>query len=198
MLHAALRFCRCQRRLRRSFSIAASLQSLLIGIRFNDCTTNASFAGLVQKDSRNQFFRSFGAKFLNVDGNCMSVLFVKIHVFCSRRRFTKSFCHSVTSAVSIVFHLADHQATHLMVFCPQFYFTSVLKVWQDTTNFAHVCQSTERCKIQIHGSIPGAIRRKYAWGINANARLPQGFVSVPVMPLSQKSYNVALPPPSSR
>ena len=62
-----------------------------------------------------------------------------------------------------------------MVFCPQFYFTSVLKAWQDTTNFAHVCQSTERCKIQIHSSIPGAIRRKYAWGIDANARLPQGF-----------------------
>ena len=77
---------------------------------------------------------------------------------------------------SLVFHLADHQATHLMIFCPQFYFQSVLRVRQDPTNFIQVHQSPERCKIQIHGSIPGALRQKYAWGINANARLPQGFV----------------------
>ena len=70
---------------------------------------------------------------------------------------------------SLVFHLADHQATHSMVFCPRFYFQSVLKVWQDPTNFVQVHQSTERCKIQIHGSIPGIIRRKYASGIRANA-----------------------------
>ena len=77
---------------------------------------------------------------------------------------------------SLVFHLADHQATHLMIFCPQFYFQSVLRVWQDPSNFIQVHQSPERCKIRIHGSIPGALRRKYARGINANARLPQGFV----------------------
>ena len=81
-----------------------------------------------------------------------------------------------SSQKSLVFHLADHQATHLMIFCPQFYFQSVLRVWQDPSNFFRVHQSPERCKIQIHGSIPGALRRKYAWGINANARLPQGFV----------------------
>ena len=77
---------------------------------------------------------------------------------------------------SLVFHLADHHAAHLMICCPQFYFQSVLRVWQDPSNFFQVHQSPRRRKIQIHGSIPGALRCKYAWGINANARLPQGCV----------------------
>eukprot|EP00439_Symbiodinium_sp_Y106_P076035 s899_g15.t1 len=63
-----------------------------------------------------------------------------------------------------------------MVFCPQFYFLSVLNVWPDQANFVQVPLSTERRKIDIHSSIPGNIQRKYAWGINANARLTQGFV----------------------
>ena len=63
-----------------------------------------------------------------------------------------------------------------MIFCPQFYFQCVLRVWQDPSNFIQVHQSPERCKIRIHGSIPGALRRKHAWGINASGRLPQGFV----------------------
>ena len=36
---------------------------------------------------------------------------------------------------SLVFHFADHQASHLMIFCPQFYFKSVLRVWQDPSKF---------------------------------------------------------------
>ena len=63
-----------------------------------------------------------------------------------------------------------------MVFGPQFYFLSVLNVWPDQANFVQVPLSTERRKIDIHSSIPGNIQRKYAWGINANARLTQGFV----------------------
>ena len=76
----------------------------------------------------------------------------------------------------LVFHLADHQATHLMLYCPQFYFKGVLAVWKDASNFRQILSSPERCRLQVRENIPGFIRKKYAWGIASNAPLPRGFV----------------------
>ena len=45
----------------------------------------------------------------------------------------------------LVFHMADHQSTHLMSFCPQFYLQSVLRVWTDRTNFIPVSMSEHQC-----------------------------------------------------
>ena len=75
-----------------------------------------------------------------------------------------------------VLHMADHQATHLMIYCSQFYFQSVLRVWTDETNFIPVPFSQHQCRLQLYNTISGSLRSRYRWGIQANARLPQGFV----------------------
>ena len=75
-----------------------------------------------------------------------------------------------------VLHMADHQATHLMIYCPQFYFQPVLRVWTDETNFVSVPFSQHQCRLHLYNTIAGALRSRYRWGIQANARLPQGFV----------------------
>ena len=76
----------------------------------------------------------------------------------------------------LVVHLADHQASHLMVFCPQFYFQSVLRVWQDVTNFKQIKSEPHLCRLQVRDAIPGDIRKRYAWGVRQSASLPQGIV----------------------
>ena len=75
-----------------------------------------------------------------------------------------------------VLHMADHQSTHLMIFCPQFYFQSVLGVWTQETNFVSVPMSQHQCRLHLYNTIAGSIRSRYCWGIQASARLPRGFV----------------------
>ena len=75
-----------------------------------------------------------------------------------------------------VLHMADHQSTHWMIFCPQFYFQSVLRVGTDRTNFIPVPMSAHQCRLHLVNAISGPIRSRYRWGIQPNARLPQGFV----------------------
>ena len=73
-----------------------------------------------------------------------------------------------------VLHMVDHQSTHLMIFCPLFYFQSVLRT--DQTNFILVALSEHQCRLHLVNSISGSIRSRYRWGIQANARLPRGSV----------------------
>ena len=82
-----------------------------------------------------------------------------------------------------VLHMADHQSTHLMTYCPRFYFQSVLRVCRDDTNFVQVPLTEHQCRLHVASVFPGFVRARYRWGIQVNAGLPQGFVF-----LKQKDY----------
>ena len=63
---------------------APSLQSLLIGARFGDCTARKFPLGSMHKDFLMQSFKNFGPLYLCKNGAIMKVLSVKIHSDCSR------------------------------------------------------------------------------------------------------------------
>ena len=75
-----------------------------------------------------------------------------------------------------VVHCEDHEPNHLMIFCPRFYFQSALRTWQDPEVFESVSGSRDQWNQWVLDEIPGRLRSRYKWGINANGTLPVGFV----------------------
>ena len=75
-----------------------------------------------------------------------------------------------------VVHLADHESTHLMVFCPKFYFQSCHRVWSDEKVFKPMSTSIPAAKLFLCSQVPSDILRKYPWGFNLDAQLPAGQI----------------------
>ena len=75
-----------------------------------------------------------------------------------------------------VVHLADHESTHLMVFCPKFYFQSCHRVWSDEKVFKPMSMSIPAAKLFLCSHVPSDILRKYPWGFNLDAKLPAGQI----------------------
>ena len=75
-----------------------------------------------------------------------------------------------------VVHLADHESTHLMVFCPKFYFQSCYRVWSDEKVFKPMSMSIPAAKLFLCSHVPSDIFRKYPWGFNPDAKLPAGQI----------------------
>ena len=63
-----------------------------------------------------------------------------------------------------VLHLADHESTHLMVFCPKFYFQSCHRVWSDEKVFKPMFMSIPAAKLFLCSHVPSDILRKYPCG----------------------------------
>eukprot|EP00439_Symbiodinium_sp_Y106_P077706 s915_g16.t1 len=56
-----------------------------------------------------------------------------------------------------VVHLADHESTHLMVFCPKFYFQSCHRVWSDEKVFKPMSMSIPAAKLFLCSHVPSDI-----------------------------------------
>ena len=75
-----------------------------------------------------------------------------------------------------IVHCEDHESNHLMVYCPQFYLRAAMKTWQDPEVFEPGEGSSAQWTQQLFAQIPGALKRRYRWGINPSGTLPVGFV----------------------
>ena len=75
-----------------------------------------------------------------------------------------------------VVHCEDHHPNHLMVFCPQFYFASVLRTWSDPLVFEPLSSSSDELRSWLFAQIPAALKRQYPWGVDLKGSLPVGFV----------------------
>ena len=75
-----------------------------------------------------------------------------------------------------VVHLADHESTHLMVFCPKFYFQSCHRAWSDEKVFKPMPMSIPAAKLFLCSHVPSDILRKYPRGFILDAKLPAGQI----------------------
>ena len=76
-----------------------------------------------------------------------------------------------------VLHLADHESTHLMVFCPKFYFQSCHRVWSDEKVFKPMSHVDTSCKaISVLACSFRHPPQVSMWGFNLDAKLPAGQI----------------------
>ena len=74
-----------------------------------------------------------------------------------------------------VVHCEDHNPNHLMAFCPQFYFASVSRTWNDPLVFRQL-ETDLALRDRVFAQIPKQIRQRYPWGVDCSGSLPVGFV----------------------
>ena len=56
----------------------------------------------------------------------------------------------------LVVHCEDHHPNHLMAFCPQFYFASVNRTWEDPLVFQELDTNADALKQWVFQQIPKA------------------------------------------
>jgi hypothetical protein len=77
---------------------------------------------------------------------------------------------------SLVVHNADHQAGHLMLYCPNLYCRTVYNTWNDTSVFQEVHESAEVYQALLPARVPARLIKQYPWGFDFKNKLPNGYV----------------------
>ena len=93
-------------------------------------------------------------------------------------RFTWADIHKTRHILhkQFVIHNEDHHNSHLMVYCPRFYYQAVLRTWDDPEVFQPLTGTAEEWQSWVVKQIPKSIQKRYAWGVECAARIPRGFV----------------------
>ena len=76
----------------------------------------------------------------------------------------------------VVIHHADHQNQNARVFCPQLYFRGCKNTWTDLQLFNQLDITPQQAMEQVQRLAAPWIQKRYKWGINWGASLPQGFI----------------------
>ena len=75
----------------------------------------------------------------------------------------------------LVCHNADHEAGHLMLYCPLFYYQQIKKTWEDPELFSPVPVTISEFISTIDDRVPGALRKLYPWGFRSKWSIPYGY-----------------------
>ena len=76
----------------------------------------------------------------------------------------------------VVIHNEDHHNSHLMIYCPRFYYESVFRTWDDPDVFQPLEGSPEEWQRWVTYQVPSSLATRYHWGFTWGAQLPRGFV----------------------
>lgn len=74
-----------------------------------------------------------------------------------------------------VIHHADHQNQNARTFCPQLYFRGCNNTWTDPQLFSKLVITSAEALTKVQKLAKPWIQKRYKWGINWGAKLPQGF-----------------------
>ena len=76
---------------------------------------------------------------------------------------------------NLVCHNADHEAGHLMLYCPSFYYKQIQNTWQDPALFSPIPVSISEFIATIDQRIPTELQKAYPWGFKSTWSIPYGY-----------------------
>ena len=76
----------------------------------------------------------------------------------------------------LLVHCEDHFPGHLRTFCPRFYSQSVSRTWKDLSVFTPLDGDEQHWIREGAANVPKTLVRRYSWGIDKHAALPEGYV----------------------
>ena len=82
--------------------------------------------------------------------------------------------HTLTD--QLVIHCEDHKPFHICLYCPQLYYDTSYKTWNDRDVFTKLEISPIEFTCRVPVLIKAIIRKRYSWGIKLPAVLPTAYL----------------------
>ncbi|CAE7710324.1 unnamed protein product [Symbiodinium sp. CCMP2592] len=77
---------------------------------------------------------------------------------------------------NFVIHNEDHCKGHVMLFCPNLYYTTQWRTWTDETVFTRLPYAPHEYQQALTKQIPQDLRKRYPWGFKSDPRCPRGYI----------------------
>ena len=75
---------------------------------------------------------------------------------------------------NFVIHNEDHCSGHVMIFCPNFYYSTQWRTWTDEAVFTRLPYAPREYQQAFAQQIPQDLRKRYSWGFKSDPRCPRG------------------------